>query len=152
MSDDDFTGFLPSGALQEYRDEIEKYPPLTDAETRLLFQKANIAKTDEEKKKLHTEIANSYLSFVVDIAESFTDIELILVDYIQEGNIALLESIAEYDVKSADSFLDFCLPRIQEAVLKYIEENPLPDNIGVQAMPLNKLPKGDQPEDERDEE
>jgi DNA-directed RNA polymerase sigma subunit (sigma70/sigma32) len=140
---------LPSAALRDYRAEVERYTPLTDEQTRLLFQKIAASKNPQEQKKRRSEIFEAYLSFVIDIAESFTEIELILVDYIQEGNLALWSAIREYDYHSPTSFLEFCLPRIQHAITLYIEENPLPETMGLQILPQEKRP---QDEDENDNE
>lgn len=144
--DQDFSGFLPSGALKEYREEVAEYQALTDGETRILFQKAAIAKNEQEKKILRGQIAKAYLSFVIDIAESFTEIELILVDYIQEGNIALLLAIDEYDYHGQESFLEFCLPRIQKAIVAYMAENPVP------VEPIQIVPKVEDEENPSEEE
>ena len=81
MTPSDPTGEpLPSDALRKYKEEVETYESLSDQETRLLFQHIAHTTNIQEKKILRDRMAKAYLSFVIDIAESFTDIELILVD------------------------------------------------------------------------
>jgi DNA-directed RNA polymerase sigma subunit (sigma70/sigma32) len=135
---------LPSQALKSYRREAESFPALSDAETRLLFQKIHLATSPQDKKNIQDQIARSYLTFVIDMAESYTDIELILVDFIQEGNMALLQAIDTYTPESKESFLAYSTPIIHTALQKYIEENPLPPSAGIQIIPATTTYEGEE--------
>jgi DNA-directed RNA polymerase sigma subunit (sigma70/sigma32) len=151
MSDDDQNNTassqpLPSQALQDYRSEAESFPALSDTETRLLFQKMRLVVSQEDKKKIKDQITRSYLTFVIDIAESYTEIELILVDFIQEGNIALLEAINTYTPETKVSFLDFITPLIHTHLQQYMEDNPLPPSAGIQIIPAGTEYEGEEKE------
>lgn len=128
--------FEPSKALKQYKEEVEKYISLTDDQTRMLFRSIEAESDTKIKSELKKQIAQGYFSFVIDIAETFTDIELLVVDYIQEGNIALLESIDDYDDAGEESFLDYLTPKIQAAIQAYMVENPIPSEF---ANPLSNM-------------
>jgi DNA-directed RNA polymerase sigma subunit (sigma70/sigma32) len=138
---------LPSQALRDYRSEAESFPALSDTETRLLFQKMRLTTSQEDKKNCKDQITRSYLTFVIDMAESYTDIELILVDFIQEGNIALLEAIDTYTPETKESFLEFITPIIHKRLQNYIEENPLPPSAGIQIIPAGTEYEGEEKEE-----
>jgi len=137
---------LKSQALKSYRREAESFPSLSDTETRLLFQKMHLTTSPKEKKNIKDSIARSYLTFVIDIAESYTDIELILVDFIQEGNIALLQAIDTYTPEKEESFLTYITPIIHTALQKYLKENPLPPAAGIHIIPASTTYEGKEPE------
>lgn len=137
---------LPSQALRNYTREAESFPALSDTETRLLFQKMRRASSIQDKKDIKDKIARSYLTFVIDMAESYTDIELILVDFIQEGNIALWQAIDLYTPERKESFLAFITPIIHTALQQYLEENPLPPSAGIQIIPASTTYEGEEKE------
>lgn len=136
--------FEPSKALRQYKEELEGYISLTDEQTRDLFRRIRENQNKEHTAELKKQIAQGYFSFVIDVAETFTDIELLVVDYIQEGNIALLEGIEEYDPRLEESFLEYITPRVQAAIQAYLVENPIPAEFVDPLSNMIQPPKKDE--------
>ena len=119
-------GVVKSEALRKYKLDIKKCKVLKPKIIQGFFEK--IGKTDDIKKiqKYKMQIFNSYLKKIIEISKTYIDISLVQVDLIQEGNIALLESIDSY-IKD-DIHIDFdtyVIDNIKHTIEFYIKENPV---------------------------
>ncbi len=134
--------FAKSRALKAYREDIQDFSDLTDDQTRELFRELKKASADKEQQQLKEQIAEGYYGFVFMTASTYTEIEHVLVDYVQEGILGLLEAVESYDVEESQSFLDFATPLIQAKIREFIEENPLAPEFRTDILPFNEIPKG----------
>lgn len=100
-----------------YLHEIYSYPPLSKKEMIELLEKKDTSK--EAFNKLY----NHSLRLVYQVAKPFSNSLIDIMDLIQEGNIALIRAIKNYNYKHSNNFKMYVFYGVRRALINYIIEN-----------------------------
>lgn len=89
--------------------------------------------TDEEIQKIHSEILEGNLRFVITVAKQYQNQGLELSDLIAEGNYGLLKAIKNFDWSKKLRFISYAVWWIRQSILQSLNENArtirLPVNV-----------------------
>jgi RNA polymerase sigma factor (sigma-70 family) len=96
-----------------YLKEIAKFKPLAPEEEAVLAE--NAVKGDREARK---RLIESSLGHVVGVAKRYTGSGMALMELIQEGNLGLVQAIANYDAKKGITFAAYAAWWIRKSVKK----------------------------------
>lgn len=114
-----------SESVNLYLKDIRKYPLLTDAEEKALFQ---------DLAKNRNKIVESNLRFVVSIAKQYQGKGVELADLIAVGNTGLLQAVDKFDPKMGCKFISYAVWWIRQAILEEIMANSKTVKV-----PINKV-------------
>lgn len=106
----------PSGSLEKYLQEINRYPLLTsekEQELALLWAQQN------DTDAAHT-LTTSNLRFVVKIAYEYRRYGIRLADLIQEGNIGLIMAVKKFDPERGVRLISYAVWWIRAQIQNYI--------------------------------
>lgn len=106
--------------LKIYLGEISQIPVLGEDEEKELAEKCS---RGDELARMKLEEAN--LRLVVSLAKNFADRGVALMDLIQEGNIGLMRAAEEYDGSTEESFSEYAVERIEEAMENAVSEQEM---------------------------
>lgn len=109
--------FERTETLSMYYDDIRRYDVLSKEEEIELFRKIKYG-TPSEAAKARDIIVASNQRFVVAIAKRFGNDDNLL-DYINEGNIGLMEAIDAYDLETNNKFISLAVWYIRRAIGMY---------------------------------
>ncbi len=124
--------------VRMYEEDLRGVPVLSDEQVLSVMQ--DIIKpvtTDEEAKKLQEKLINTYLKKVVSWLKAYEDTAVLMPDLIQDGNMALMETVKDFDYEGAlnsDNPVRKLRDTVRKNVLKaaqasvYIQENE--NNVG----------------------
>jgi RNA polymerase primary sigma factor len=124
--------------VRMYEEDLRGVPVLNDEQVLSVMQ--DIIKpvtTDEEAKKLQEKLINTYLKKVVSWLKAYEDTAVLMPDLIQDGNMALMETVKDFDYEGAlnsDNPVRKLRDTVRKNVLKaaqasvYIQENE--NNVG----------------------
>ena len=126
-----------SGGIQEYLNQINKYPLLTiDEEVECARL---IAKND---LRAYERLVCANLRFVVSVAKQYQNQGLSLPDLINEGNLGLIKAAEKFDETRGFKFISYAVWWIRQSILQALAEQSrivrLPLN---QEGSLNKINK-----------
>lgn len=105
--------------MEQYLEDIRKYPVLTINEEIDLFYK--IKEGDEEARK---KIINCNQRFVFAIAKRYCTTDKVM-DLVNEGNIGLIDAIDRYDVTKGIRFLSYAVWYIRRSIVYYLMNDNL---------------------------
>ncbi len=128
MTDDEI---FESRSLQQYLEQISKFPILTDDEEKELGRR--IHQGDKEALR---KLVESNLRFVVNYAKKFRGMGLSLLDLIHEGNLGLIEAAKRFDPGRNVRFISYAVWWIRQAIFhalsKYTRTFHLPQKLSDQ--------------------
>ena len=113
-----------TATLQQYLNEISRYPSLTHEEERELARR--IQEGDEEALR---RLVVSNLRFVVAYAKRYRGSSVSFLDLIHEGNLGLIQAAKKYDpFKEGQDvkFITYAVWWIRQAILHFLAENGAP--------------------------
>lgn len=94
-------------ALDQYMREVLSTPPLTDEEEVELLRRISQDKAKKSRcsSDAHDRLVQGYQRFVLNMAKRYlrSSRELDVMDLVQEGNLGLLQAIANYDVRKCEA-------------------------------------------------
>lgn len=132
---DDYLTDKEKNYLQNYLDELEMLPVLSDGEKRAYTIAAMAGEIDAQKK-----LVEVYLKDVVDIAKLYTGQGVFLEDLIGEGNVALAFGTGMLGSLEKPEEADGMLAKlIMDSMEEFIKENTDSDRINKKA--LNRVNK-----------
>ena len=106
----------PSGSLERYLQEINRYPLLSSDEERDLADRwANKGDLDAAHR-----LCTSNLRFVVKIAYEYRRYGIRLADLIQEGNIGLIMAVKKFDPERGVRLISYAVWWIRAQIQNYI--------------------------------
>lgn len=108
-------GNKTKNTLTTYLNEINKIPPLTQKEERILSRKI-----EQEDKAALSKLIKANLKFVVFIAREYQDKGLPLEELISEGNLGLIEAARRFDAKRGIKFISYAVWWIRQSILRAI--------------------------------
>jgi len=115
MTDDEI---FESRSLQQYLEQISKFPILTEEEEKELGRK--IQQGDKEALR---RLVESNLRFVVNYAKKFRGMGLSLLDLIHEGNLGLIEAAKRFDPSRNVRFISYAVWWIRQAIFHALSQN-----------------------------
>lgn len=101
-----------------YMDDISGYALLTKDEETILLAKAS--KGDEQARN---DLINANQRLVVSIAKKYGSSRAELMDFIQEGNLGLLEAIGKFDLSKNYAFSTYACFVIRQYMSRFITDN-----------------------------
>jgi RNA polymerase primary sigma factor len=111
-------------ALDAYYHDIRKYKVMSKEEEIEWF---NQYKTGDEKvrEKAKIAIVNANLRFVVSVAKKYVRRDSDLLDYINEGNIGLIQALDNFDLSKNVKFITFAIHYIRKYIQDYQMGQPM---------------------------
>ena len=89
--------------------------------------------TEEEKDKVHKELLEGNLRFVITVAKQYQNQGLDMSDLIAEGNLGLMKAINNFDWTKKLRFISYAVWWIKQSILQSLNENSrtirLPVNV-----------------------
>lgn len=118
-----------SGGIQEYLNQINKYPLLSiDEEVECARL---IAKNDVQA---YERLVCANLRFVVSVAKQYQNKGLTLSDLINEGNIGLMKAAQKFDETRGFKFISYAVWWVRQSILQAISEKS-----NIVRLPLNQV-------------
>ena len=110
--------------IQYYLKELRRIKVMTPERERELsskIQSDNI--TDKEKQKIHRELLEGNLRFVITVAKQYQNQGLDLGDLIAEGNIGLMKAIQNFDWSKNLRFISYAVWWVRQSILQSLNEH-----------------------------
>ena len=126
--------FINQAEISHYLKDVRKRKVLTPIREKELAQQILSNKlTDEEIEKIHLELLEGDLRFVISVAKDYQGQGIQLGDLISEGNYGLLKAINNFDWKKGFRFISYAVWWIKQSILQSLNEHArtirLPVNI-----------------------
>tara|TARA_R110000824_G_scaffold18850_4_gene73951 strand:- start:813 stop:1610 length:798 start_codon:yes stop_codon:yes gene_type:complete len=126
--------FINQAEISHYLKDVRKRKVLTPIREKELAQQILSNKlTDEEIEKIHLELLEGNLRFVISVAKDYQGQGIQLGDLISEGNYGLLKAINNFDWKKGFRFISYAVWWIKQSILQSLNEHArtirLPVNI-----------------------
>ena len=118
-----------SGGIQEYLNQINKYPLLSIEEEVECARR--IQKNDDEA---YQRLVCANLRFVVSVAKQYQNKGLTLSDLINEGNIGLMKAAQKFDETRGFKFISYAVWWVRQSILQAISEKS-----NIVRLPLNQV-------------
>ena len=126
--------FIDQNEISHYLKDVRKRKVLTPAREKEL---AKIILSDnpslEEIQKVHLELLEGNLRFVISVAKDYQGQGISLSDLIAEGNYGLLKAIKNFDWNKGFRFISYAVWWVRQSILQSLNENArtirLPVNI-----------------------
>ena len=126
--------FINQAEISHYLKDVRKRKVLTPAREKELakIMLSNTAST-EEIKKIHLELLEGNLRFVISVAKDYKVQGIQLSDLIAEGNYGLLKAINNFDWNKGFRFISYAVWWVKQSILQSLNEHArtirLPVNI-----------------------
>ena len=101
-----------------YYESINRFGNIPETEERELIKKAQAGDIDARNKVVQT-----HLRFVANCAKRFARSDMSILDLISEGNLGLIEAIYHFDVEAKNKFITYAVNWINQAMIKYLQDN-----------------------------
>ena len=120
--------------ISHYLKDIRKIKVMTPERERQLSERIlsdNI--TEDEIKKIHKELLEGNLRFVITVAKQYQNQGLDFPDLIAEGNLGLMKAIENFDWSKKLRFISYAVWWVRQSILQSLNENArtirLPVNV-----------------------
>jgi RNA polymerase primary sigma factor len=120
--------------ISHYLKDIRKIKVMTPERERQLSERilsGNI--TEDEIKKIHKELLEGNLRFVITVAKQYQNQGLDFPDLIAEGNLGLMKAIENFDWSKKLRFISYAVWWVRQSILQSLNENArtirLPVNV-----------------------
>jgi len=120
--------------ITHYLKDIRKIKVMTPERERQLSERIlsnNI--TEDEVKKIHKELLEGNLRFVITVAKQYQNQGLDFPDLIAEGNFGLMKAIENFDWSKKLRFISYAVWWVRQSILQSLNENArtirLPVNV-----------------------
>ena len=108
-----------NNVIDNYFNEIRRYPVLSEEEEHDLFVALKNGKTEKERNAAREKLINCNLRFVISIAKKLGTPETFC-DLISEGNIGLIKAIEKYDEEKDCHLITYAISWIVAYINKYL--------------------------------
>tara|TARA_R110002020_G_scaffold333849_1_gene549248 strand:- start:307 stop:1104 length:798 start_codon:yes stop_codon:yes gene_type:complete len=140
--------FINQAEISHYLKDVRKrkvLTPLREKELAKLILSNKL--TIEEIEKIHLELLEGNLRFVISVAKDYQGQGIELADLIAEGNYGLLKAINNFDWNKGFRFISYAVWWVRQSILQCLNENArtirLPVNI-IQELQREKKKVGDE--------
>jgi len=120
--------------IQTYLKDIRKIKVMTpqrEKELSEMMKSGNVS--DSEKNKIHKELLEGNLRFVITIAKQYQNQGLDFPDLIAEGNLGLMKAIKNFDWNKDLRFISYAVWWVKQSILQSLNDNArtirLPVNV-----------------------
>tara|TARA_R110001592_G_scaffold214974_1_gene468035 strand:+ start:1447 stop:2256 length:810 start_codon:yes stop_codon:yes gene_type:complete len=125
---------LNQDEIQMYLKDLRKIDVMTpDRERELSNIICSDNCTDEQREKIHKELLEGNLRFVITVAKQYQNQGLDMSDLIAEGNLGLMKAIKNFDWTKKLRFISYAVWWIKQSILQSLNENSrtirLPVNV-----------------------
>ena len=110
--------------IQYYLKELRRIKVMTPERERELsakIQSDNVSQ--KEKEKIHQELLEGNLRFVITVAKQYQNQGLDLGDLIAEGNIGLMKAINSFDWSKNLRFISYAVWWVRQSILQSLNEH-----------------------------
>ena len=126
--------FINQNEIIHYLKDVRKIKVLTPAREKELAKVMLDKNTSQEvKEKIHLELLEGNLRFVISVAKDYQGQGVQLCDLIAEGNYGLLKAINNFDWAKGFRFISYAVWWVKQSILQCLNENArtirLPVNI-----------------------
>ena len=120
--------------ITHYLKDIRKIKVMTpDRERQLAERMLSDDITEDEVKKIHKELLEGNLRFVITVAKQYQNQGLDFPDLIAEGNFGLMKAIENFDWSKKLRFISYAVWWVRQSILQSLNENArtirLPVNV-----------------------
>lgn len=120
--------------ITHYLKDIRKIKVMTpDRERQLAERMLSEDVTEDEVKKIHKELLEGNLRFVITVAKQYQNQGLDFPDLIAEGNLGLMKAIENFDWSKKLRFISYAVWWVRQSILQSLNENArtirLPVNV-----------------------
>ena len=120
--------------ITHYLKDIRKIKVMTpDRERQLAERMLSGNVTEDEVKKIHKELLEGNLRFVITVAKQYQNQGLDFPDLIAEGNFGLMKAIENFDWSKKLRFISYAVWWVRQSILQSLNENArtirLPVNV-----------------------
>jgi RNA polymerase primary sigma factor len=120
--------------ITHYLKDIRKIKVMTpDRERQLAERMLSDDVTEDEVKKIHKELLEGNLRFVITVAKQYQNQGLDFPDLIAEGNFGLMKAIDNFDWSKKLRFISYAVWWVRQSILQSLNENArtirLPVNV-----------------------
>ena len=120
--------------ITHYLKDIRKIKVMTpDRERQLAERLLSGNVTEDEVKKIHKELLEGNLRFVITVAKQYQNQGLDFPDLIAEGNFGLMKAIENFDWSKKLRFISYAVWWVRQSILQSLNENArtirLPVNV-----------------------
>jgi RNA polymerase primary sigma factor len=120
--------------ITHYLKDIRKIKVMTpDRERQLAERMLSEDVTEDEVKKIHKELLEGNLRFVITVAKQYQNQGLDFPDLIAEGNFGLMKAIENFDWSKKLRFISYAVWWVRQSILQSLNENArtirLPVNV-----------------------
>ena len=120
--------------ITHYLKDIRKIKVMTpDLERQLAERMLSDDVTEDEVKKIHKELLEGNLRFVITVAKQYQNQGLDFPDLIAEGNFGLMKAIENFDWSKKLRFISYAVWWVRQSILQSLNENArtirLPVNV-----------------------
>jgi RNA polymerase primary sigma factor len=120
--------------ITHYLKDIRKIKVMTpDRERQLAERMLSGNVTEDEVKKIHKELLEGNLRFVITVAKQYQNQGLDFPDLIAEGNLGLMKAIENFDWSKKLRFISYAVWWVRQSILQSLNENArtirLPVNV-----------------------
>ncbi len=116
--------FINQQEIQHYLKDVRKSTVLTKEREKELATKILSGEVSEEElKKIHKELLEGNLRFVISVAKDYQNQGLDLPDLIAEGNLGLLKAIKSFEWERGFRFISYAVWWIRQSILQSLNDN-----------------------------
>jgi len=120
--------------ITHYLKDIRKIKVMTpDRERQLAERMLSEDVTEDEVKRIHKELLEGNLRFVITVAKQYQNQGLDFPDLIAEGNLGLMKAIENFDWSKKLRFISYAVWWVRQSILQSLNENArtirLPVNV-----------------------
>lgn len=128
------TGSINQEEISSYLKDIRKLKVMTaERERELSLQILSGDCSDSEREKIHIELLEGNLRFVITVAKQYQNQGLDFSDLIAEGNFGLMKAIQNFDWSKKLRFISYAVWWVRQSILQSLNENArtirLPVNV-----------------------
>ena len=110
--------------VQHYLKDIRKIKVMTPERERELSELMCSGELGEiERGKIHQELLEGNLRFVITIAKQYQNQGLDLADLIAEGNLGLMKAIKNFDWTKKLRFISYAVWWVKQSILQSLNDN-----------------------------
>lgn len=134
MKDKQTSAPINQEEISHYLKDIRRIKVMTPEREREIAKKMKSGQmTDSEKQKIHKEMIEGNLRFVITVAKQYQNQGLDFPDLIAEGNLGLMKAIQNFDWNKDLRFISYAVWWVKQSILQSLNDNArtirLPVNV-----------------------
>jgi RNA polymerase primary sigma factor len=134
MKDKQTSAPINQEEISHYLKDIRRIKVMTPEREREIAKKMKSGQmTDSEKQKIHREMIEGNLRFVITVAKQYQNQGLDFPDLIAEGNLGLMKAIQNFDWNKDLRFISYAVWWVKQSILQSLNDNArtirLPVNV-----------------------